>query len=450
VVINLPLDDHAAMYVAASRLGHPPCVGVVRRFREQVSDEALAAYAAKLTANQDGFGRRVVAARIPGARARWHPANSLPFVRVEREPLATPQLAALLDDEISTQPDPSRDAGWRLAALTDSEGGSVVVTWLHHAYGDGRNILEHGFAPVADDHVPVPHTPVRAIHELGDLVTRVREGVLGSARLGREAALLGWRTPHSDMARLFPAVAALRARDSGIGTRSHRRIVALARVDSQSWKRAAAARGGSGNTLLIAVLANLLRLARGSRGETHKTPLRLLLPVDTRGRPSSGPGRSIAASTNAAATSIVDLPGGAPTYGRLDEIRAATHHALLRANEASHARRPRPSGIIDAMQLLPDAITHRVASRVQAHADGVVSNVGSIPAHVAQLGPYTAQEVFLLAGPMRTDITVCMGRDRSDATIGVVADPARLGPIGGLRERVAEELAAWGVDADMR
>jgi diacylglycerol O-acyltransferase len=102
------------------------------------------------------------------------------------------------------------------------------------------------------------------------------------------------------------------------------------------------------------------------------------------------------------------------------------------------------------MQLLPDAITHRVASRVQAHADGVVSNVGNIPAHVAQLGPYTAQEVFLLAGPMRTDITVCMGRDRSDATLGVVADPARLGPVGSLRDRVAEELAAWGVDADMR
>jgi diacylglycerol O-acyltransferase len=444
VVINLPLDDHAAMYVTASRLGHPPCVGVLRRFREPVSDEALAAYAAQLAANPKGFGRRVAAARIPGARARWRPADCLPFVRVEREPLATPELAAVLDEEVSAQPDPSRDAGWRLTALTDHEGGSVVLTWLHHAYGDGRAILEHGFAPLPDDHVPLSHSPVRAVHELGDIVMRVREGVAGSARLGREAALGGWRIPHSDLARLGPALAALRARDSGVGTRSQRRIVALARMDIRTWKRAAAARGGNGNTLLIAVLANLLRLARGSRGEPHKRPLRLLLPVDTRR------GWSAAMATNAAAATIVNLPGGAPSYGSLEDTRAAIHDALRMTPATAHARRPRPAGIIDAMQLLPDAITHRVASRVQAHADGVVSNVGSIPAHVAQLGPHTAQEVFLLAGPMRTDITVCMGRDRTDATLGVVADPARLGPVGGLRERVAEELAAWGVDADMR
>jgi hypothetical protein len=448
LVINRPLDDHAAMYVAASRMGHPPCVGVVRRFRERVSDEALADYAAKLAANPNGVGRRVAAARIPGARARWRPANSLPLLRVEREPLAKADLATLIDEEISAHPDPSRDAGWRLSALTDSDGGTVVVTWLHHAYGDGRAILEHAFAPVPDDHVPGPQTPVRAVHELGDIVTRARDGVTGSARLAREAALRGWRIPHSDLARLRPALAALRTRDS-IGTHSQRRIVALARMDIRTWKRAAAARGGTGNTLLIAVLANLLHVARGSRGETQR-PLRLLLPVDTRPRVTGGHGWTAAAPTNAATASIINLPAGAPDYGSLREIRAATHHALRLVTAATHTRRSRPSGIVDAMQLLPDAITHRVASRVQAHADGVVSNVGGIPAHVAQLGPFTAEDVFLLAGPMRTDITVCMGRDRTDATLSVVADPARLGPVGGLRERVAEELAAWGIAADMR
>jgi hypothetical protein len=444
-VINLPLDDHAAMYVAASRLGHPPCVGVVRRFSEQVSEEALASYAASLAANPKGFGRRVAAARIPGARARWAPATSLPSVRVEREPLTAAQLAALLDEEVSAQPDPSRDAGWRLTALTDDGGGTVVLTWLHHAYGDGRAILEHAFAPAAEG-APAGYAAVRTAHELGDLVARVREGVAGSARLGREAASRGWRVPHSDLARLGPALSALRARESRIGTRSQRRIVALARMDVQTWKRAAAAHDGTSNTLLIAVLANLLRLARGSRGDVRERGLRLLLPIDTRGR-ALGSG---AAADNAASASIVVLPGGEPAYGSLAGVRAATHHALRRATAAVHAGRARPAGVVDAMQLLPDAITHRVASRVQAHADGVVSNVGAIPAHVAQLGPYTAREVFLLAGPMRTDMTVCMGRDRTDATLSVMADPARLGPVGKLRDRVAEELAAWGVGADVR
>lgn len=101
------------------------------------------------------------------------------------------------------------------------------------------------------------------------------------------------------------------------------------------------------------------------------------------------------------------------------------------------------------MQLLPNAITYRVASRVQAHADGVASNVGAIPEHVARLGPHVAREVYLLASPMLTDLTVCLGRDRSHLSVGVVADPARLGPTGALRQHVAEELAAWGIEASV-
>jgi diacylglycerol O-acyltransferase / wax synthase len=77
----------------------------------------------------------------------------------------------------------------------------------------------------------------------------------------------------------------------------------------------------------------------------------------------------------------------------------------------------------------------------------VASNVGPIPPHVAQLGRHTAREVFLLAGPMLTDLTVCLGSDRTEMAVGVVADPARLGPAGGLRDRLAEELAGWGLAA---
>jgi hypothetical protein len=55
--------------------------------------------------------------------------------------------------------------------------------------------------------------------------------------------------------------------------------------------------------------------------------------------------------------------------------------------------------------------------------------------------------VTLLAAPMLTDLTVCLGRVGSVATLGVVADPARLGPAGSLRERVTEELTAWGLPA---
>lgn len=325
----------------------------------------------------------------------------------------------------------------------------MVLTWLHHAYGDGRGILETAFAPNA---VPTGSQPAVApgtMQELGDVVARFRRGVIGGARLGREAASVRWREPQSDFARLRPALTALRTRDRSVGARSQRRVVALARIDSQAWEEAAAARGGSGNALLLAVLANLLRMARQSRGEAHERPLRLLLPFDTRLRANGGGGGQ-QVSANAAGAAIVVLPGGSPAYGRLDEVRAATREALRRATAAMQATSAAgPPGVVDAMQLLPSAVTHRLASRVQGHADGVASNVGPIPAHVADLGPYSAREVFLLAGPMLTDLTVCLGRDREQVALGVVADPARLGPAGGLRERVAEELAGWELGADV-
>ena len=444
---GVPLDDHAAMYVAASRRRDLPCVGVVRRFDERIDSEMLAAYAARLAANPQGFGRRVVPARLPGARAHWEPTSVLPPLRIETGPLGNAEIAALLDEEVSTQPDPSCDPGWRLTAAADSEGGTTVLIWLHHAYGDGRDILETAFTPGAGPSGPLPAAGSGTMQEFGDVVARFRRGVIGGARLGREAATVRWREPHSDLARLRPALAALRTRDRSVGARSRRRVVALARVDARAWEDAAAARGGSGNALLLGVLANLLRMARQSRGEAHERPLRLLLPFDTRLGASSAAGSGQQVSANAAGAAIVVLPGGSPTYGRLEKVRAATRAALRRASAATVATSAAPPGVVDAMQLLPDSIVHRVASRVQGHADGVASNVGPIPAHVAELSPYTAREVFLLAGPMRTDLTVCLGRDREQAVLGVVADPARLGPAGGLREQVAQELAGWELDA---
>lgn len=448
---SIPLDDHAAMYVAASRRRQPPCVGVVWRFEHRIDSETLAAYAGELAANPRGFGRRVVAARLPGARPRWEPAEVLPPLRVETEPLSAAEIAALLDEEVSLPPDPSCDPGWRLTALTGSEGETIVLTWLHHAYGDGRGILETAFVPGAAEAEGRVAIRVDRMQELGDVVGRIRRGVVGGARLGREAATSQWRQPHSDLARLRPTLEALRTRDRSVGTRSQSRVLALARVDASIWDGVAAARGGSGNALLIAVLANLLRMARQSRGEVHERPLRILLPFDTRLR--TGSEVSQQESANAAAAAMIVLPGGSPSYGLLDEVRTATREALRVASAAilsASAAPARPPGLVDAMDLLPNAITHRLATRVQGHADGVASNVGPIPAHVAQLGPYTASEVFLLAGPMLTDLTVCLGRDGSHVSLGVVADPARLGPAGGLRERFAEELAAWDLEAELR
>ncbi|WP_210493616.1 hypothetical protein [Patulibacter sp. SYSU D01012] len=442
--MKIPLDDHAAMYVTATRTRrHRPCIGLVRHFDEPVGAEALLRWATDLARNPHGFGRRVVRPRVPGARLRWQPAPDLPPMRYEPEPLGAGQLAALLEDEVSSQPDPAATAGWRVAAARTEGGGSIVSLWVNHAYGDARAILSTAFdAPrAAPPSAPAPRWRTGTVDELADVAVRVRSGVGGSVRLGREAAV-AWRRRDAagELRRLGPTLSALRTRDHGVGWRSPRRTLALARIPVATWEEAARDHGGSANALLLAVVANLLRDARRARGEELDRPLRLLMPVDLRG---AGGGDVTA---NAVAGALVELPGGPPAHGRLDDVRAASK-AAIRAATAGARDRPAaagPAGLVDAMRLLPDALTHRMAVLAQA-ADGVASNVGPIPGAVGRLGPHRARSSFLLGGPMMTDLTVCLGREGDDVTLGVVADAGRLGPGGTLPARVRGELAGWGL-----
>lgn len=450
--MSIPLDDHAAVYVSATRTRrHRPCIGLVRYFPDAVGADVLLRWAHQLAANPQGFGRRVVGPRLPGARPRWEPHSQLPPIRFEADPLNPAALAELLEDEVSSQPDPARSCGWRIAAARTEDGGTVATLWINHAYGDARAILATAFDPV-----PEPEAPARTrrpweaetVRELGDVMQRVRSGVGGSLRLGREAAG-AWRraSPPGDLARLAATASLLAARDRSVGARSGRRNLALVHVPAGDWDRVAQAHGGSANTLLLAVLANLLRGARAARGDRCDQPLRILMPVDLRHQQTGNAGD---ATANAVVGATVVLEGGSPHHGDLGEVRRIIKQALTSAapaEETRPAKRPAgPAGIVDAMRLLPNTVSHRVAVRAGG-ADGVASNIGPIPPQVAQLGAHRASHSYLLGGPMMTDVTVCLGRDRDVLTLGFVADAGRLGPGGTLAQRAVEELEAWGVPA---
>lgn len=448
-----PLDDHAEMYVSASQsLVHPPCLGIVRHFSESLDVETLEDHALDLASNPYGLGRRVVRPRVPGARSRWYPSPELPPLRIETEAHDLGELSAMLDEEISAQPDPLRNCGWRMAAAPTEDGGTVVLTWANHAFGDARSILKTVFGPrdKSDRAAPVLTINDRppAVNELSEVVLRLRRGVSGSLRLGRAAASAPWNPERSgEFALLNPTVEALRRRKRTVGTLSSRRVTTLVSVKHEDWRAAAGERGGSSNTLFLAVLTNLLRGARDARGDTLEHPLRILLPVDVSEHLASA-GLIDQSHSHTVIASFVNLPGGRPEHGDLRGIRAATKEAVLAA-VGSLPKTPssRPAGIVDAMNLLPNPLTHRIAKLVQADVDGVASNVGPIPDFVANVGNYIADEMYLLAAPMRTDLTGCFGRNGEYSTLSFVADPARLGPGGNLHDRVAEELDAWGVQA---
>jgi hypothetical protein len=454
------------MYVSATKSRiHPPCMGVVRMFDTEVTADELAAHTFDLAQNPLGLGRRVEKPTLPGARARWVASPIPPSIRMETAPHTPEQLSRLIDEVISVRPDPARDAGWRMVSAATEDGGTMVVTWANHAFGDARNLLEL----ILGDHAQntserleeanaagvVEHPRARwesTRDELGDLATRVRTGLAGSARLGRDAMLSPLGAGRGDELKLLnPAMRAMRPRPRSVGALSSRRTASMARIDYEHWRTVARANGGSSNTLFIAMLANLLRGARRSRGEQHDPKLKILLPVDI--------GQALDAMgvapedrpQNTVIASLVELPGDA-YYGDLTSVRDAIKLGIDTALEDAEvtANSTRPAGMVDAMNLLPNALTHRITTRVQAGFDGVASNIGPI-VHMPKCGiaHHQPKEMYLLAAPMRTDITGTFGFWDGVLTLSFMADPARLGPGGALADRIADELQRWEVTGDV-
>jgi hypothetical protein len=449
---SVPLDHHAAMYISASRSAiHPPCLGLLQRFDTVIPRETLIKHCEDLVANPLGMGRRVVRSAVPGARDRWEPCRELPewALRILREPVAYEDLQELIDDEISQQPDPLRNHGWRFTAVPTTDGGMLVINWTNHAYGDARSMIRSVFAPrdvwMADASAePAPARTV--LDDIADLRARLRTGLRGAAELARDVAAgpLGREREREQLRLLRPAVDALRSGRRPVGGMSSRRVVAMARVRHDHWREVANANNGSSNTLFLAMLGNLIRVSRRARGEADDRMLRLLMPVDIK---DFVPPEMEA--TNTIVASVIPFEPGAPRYGDLTDVREATKIAIETAVSEHQLKAPNlPHGVIDAMHLLPNSITHRIAARVQASVDGVASNVGPIPEHIGRIGEHMASDMFLIATPSRTDVTGTFGRNGETSTLAFVADPALIGPAGSLRDRVAAEFAAWGITAE--
>jgi hypothetical protein len=387
---------------------------------------------------------------------------------METAPHSPAQLSALIDQVASQRPDPARDSGWRHVAAATDDGGTMVITWMNHAFGDARSLFETILGDHADvrgldvdDLVAQIDTPAEPFErplwsttrdELGDVASRVRRGISGSARLSRDAMLspLG-AGRREELALLGPAVAAMRRRPRTVGTLTSRRTATMARINHDLWRSTSRAHGGSSNTLFIAILANLLRQARRARGEAPLDRLRILMPVDI-GMALDAMNVPIEERPTATViASLIDLPGDL-YYGDLGVVKDAIAQAIdtAIADTNTSGGSTRPAGMVDAMSLMPNAITHRIAARVQTGFDGVASNVGEM--HIqekAGIADHTPTEMYMLAAPMRTDISGVFAFYDGTLTLSFMADPSKLGPGGAFADRVATELERWDVTGDV-
>jgi hypothetical protein len=470
--LNVPLADLGSMMLyAARRTALLPNMAFIRHFPNRLTPEELEGEALRIASNPYGLGRRLVLPRVPGARPLWRVEDQPPPVAISPEAVDAAALSTWFADELSVRLDPLDGPGWRIGAIDTAEG-TVVNVSMSHLYGTGRDIiiaLAEG-VPSLNGNGAGPHVPAQNgngahagtangsangafTHDVGaevaDLLRRLRIGVGGFARLGSQIATSPQRRePHGDTATLRKPLDAVLDSDPSRGRPSSRRVAALATVNSEEWAAAAAERAGSSLALQVAVTANLLREARRARGGPTHRPLRIIIPVDLADR--SGPHARDATLGPVELTSAgIVLSGGLPFHGDLTEVRDTCRQAIsaARAEVAATGRVPVAPGMVDAMRLLPDAITTRVVMRVHARFDGAVSGVGPVPAGMFHLGSNVARDVFLAGFPMGSDVSMTMGEANGLFMLSLLADPSRLGAGPSLRERLSEELERWGVQA---
>jgi hypothetical protein len=211
-------------------------------------------------------------------------------------------------------------------------------------------------------------------------------------------------------------------------------------MPAAAWDDAAAQRGGTGNTLLAAVSANLLRRARIARGGPAERTLRVSMPVDLRDRDAADMGLGSTPSAQLT-TAAVLLPGGPPAHGDLRELRARMKAAFV----ADTGTAPVVRGAGDAARLLPEPVTFQFAAHAAKAFDGCASNIGAMPERMPTIGSHEAADVAFFGFPIGNEALTALIRYRDRVTIAVVTDPDRLGPAADLRAWLAEELGGWGL-----
>jgi hypothetical protein len=462
--VEIPLVDWGSLALRAGRVGPVlPHMAWLLRFGDPISAETLEAEARRLAATPYGLGRRIAPPRIPGGRHRWRQEPVPPRVTVRTSPLVgADALAAWLDRELGRPLDPERGAGWAMSAAPTSDGGTVVLFLAHHLFGTGGGILGALYGDGdGDPTVGTTETTFssgnhfslgREVVGVGD---RIRLGLLGAGRLiGAAGAALGrgetdggpdgggasGAAGTTNGAGAPRPIRPPRGRDRTRRPPSNLRVAATASLPATVWDGGAQERRGTGNTLLAAVGANLLRRARLARGGPAERTLRLLLPVDLTDRDvarvverSSGPAAAMT-------TAEVVLPGGPPVYGDLTELRATMKAAFIRDS----GKVPAVRGAGDVMRLLPEAVTFRAAARAALRFDGCASNVGEVPPGMLRLGPHVAESAAMFGFPIGNEAITVLIRYRDRVAVTVVTDPLRMGPSADLREWLGDELAGWG------
>ncbi|MEV0761467.1 hypothetical protein [Nocardia sp. NPDC050435] len=366
-------------------LGTPIALQGVWRTADRVDPVLLDQLHAALRTGR--LGRRVLRARVPGARRAWRPTVRAYPVDYPATPIPG---AALLDwaDAQGAGLDPEFGPGWRLAAVPVVDGGTLVSLTCSHALADGRGLVhavDAALARVAAAREDPTAAGMRSGADGTDAVENISAAELsgsmdhlsGAADGPSIPATFGGDSDWIDARRQWWTVlrGTARALRRGIPRRAvtteteGRELsdrpprTAILQFPAEDWDRLAAEQGGTANSLFVWLIANLLWDSGFPRERIEAS-----LPVDTRSEPRT--------DNDLAVTSI--------------GVTRADDPATIRekARVAYEYRMTSPGGMPEEiLQVIPDRWAHALA-RGAGERDILCSNIGSLPDTLLTLGSH--------------------------------------------------------------
>ncbi|WP_175583123.1 hypothetical protein [Nocardia cyriacigeorgica] len=410
-------------------LGTPIALQGVWRTADRVEAAMLEDLHARL--RHGPLGRRVVRARVPGARRLWQPTTRAYPLDLGREMAST----ELLDwaDTLGTDLDPEYGPGWRLSAAPVDDGGTVIALTCSHVLADARGLLiavDTALRGLAIESVPSAG-PGSEWADAGRQLATVLGGTAaaigtGLARvLSRTATRASPRRAESmtdaaapDRARRGPTVR------PGVPDEVMPTVGVVLRIPAENWDRAAAGSDGTPNSLFVWFVANVL-WASGFPSSV----IEAALPVDTRDEPR--------VDNDLAMTSIAVTPSDSPA-----DIRAKSRAAYER-------RMTSPAGLPEqTLQLVSDRLAYAM-SRGAGERDILCSNIGALPPSLHTFGPHDCTGIaaraihpgLTFARRPRTRLSGYLSRTSDTYTLALVGLDPTLIPSSGVLRTFAEDMA---------
>ncbi len=384
-------------------MGTPIALQGLWRFPDRVAPQALEPVHAALRTGP--LGRRVVRARIPGARPYWRANTSAHPLRISERVLRADELLDWADAQGSDL-DPEYAPGWRLAAAALEDGGSVVALTCSHVLADGRGLtiaVDQALSGVAATEVVTPQSDWADAWRQWSIVLG------GAARAFRRGV------PRR------PTAAASR---SGVA----RTCGVVLEIPVPDWETAAAAHAATGNSLFVHLVARILWDSGFAEPRIAAS-----IPVDTRGEPR--------VDNDMAMTEVTVIRSDTPASLR-EKCRAAYEH-----------RMSGPQGMPEEiLQVLPARAAHAV-SRGAGERDILCSNIGPLPTALSHLGPHPCRGVAAraihpgLTPPLpRTRLSAYLSRLAGTYTLALTSlDPDHIETPTALRDLVRTTLAEHGL-----